>query len=51
MAPRLIIGASASAIFPCTTKSRRWRAVMEEVDEGCLVILPWVSAVSTVSSA
>jgi len=25
----------ASVIFPCTTKSRRWRAVMEEVDKGC----------------
>ena len=26
---------SASVIFPCTILSRRWRAVMEEVDEGC----------------
>ena len=22
-------------IFPCTIKSRRWQAVMEEVDKGC----------------
>jgi len=26
--------ASASVIFPCSTKSRSWRAVMEEVDKG-----------------
>ena len=26
---------SAFVIFPCTILSRRWRAVMEEVDEGC----------------
>jgi len=30
-----IVGAFASVIFPCTIKSRRWRAVMEEVDKGC----------------
>jgi len=28
-------GASASVIFPCTIKSRRWQAMMEEVDKGC----------------
>ena len=33
--PRWIVGASASVIFPCSIKSRRWRAVMEEVDKGC----------------
>jgi len=32
---RRIISASASVIFTCTTKSRRWRAVMEEVGKGC----------------
>jgi len=32
---RRIVGASASVIFPCTIKCRRWRAVMEEVDKGC----------------
>ena len=31
---RRIVGASASVIFPCSIKSRRWRAIMEEVDEG-----------------
>jgi len=33
VAYRRIVGASASVI--CTVKSRRWRAVMEEVDKGC----------------
>jgi len=32
---RRIVGVSASVIFPCTIKSRRWQAVMEEVDKGC----------------
>jgi len=27
--------ASASVVFPCAIKSRRWRAIMEEVDKGC----------------
>jgi len=35
VASRWIICASAAVIFPCTIKSRRWRAVMEEVDKGC----------------
>ena len=35
MASRQIVGVSASVIFPCTIKSRRWRAVMEVVDKGC----------------
>ena len=30
-----IVGASASVIFPCSIKSTRWQAVMEEVDKGC----------------
>ena len=34
VASRWIVGASASVIFPCTIQSRRWRAVMEEVDKG-----------------
>ena len=34
VASRRIVGASASVIFPFTIKSRRWRAVMEEVDKG-----------------
>ena len=25
----------AFVIFPCTIKSKRWRAVVEEVDKGC----------------
>jgi len=32
---RRIVGASASVIFLCTIKARRWRAIMEEVDKGC----------------
>jgi len=35
VASRHILGASASITFPCTVKSRKWRAVMEEVDKGC----------------
>ena len=30
-----IVGASASVMFPCNIESRRWRAVMEDVDKGC----------------
>jgi len=33
---RQIVSVSASDIFPCTLKSRRWQAIMDEVDEGCL---------------
>ena len=32
---RQIVGASASVIFSYTIKSRRWRAIMEEIDKGC----------------
>ena len=35
VASRRTVGASVSAIFPCTIKSRTWRAVVEEVDKGC----------------
>jgi len=35
VAVRQIVYASASVIFSCTMKSRRCRAVMEEVDKGC----------------
>jgi len=35
VASRWIVSASAPVIFPCIIKSRRWRAVMEEVDKGC----------------
>jgi len=35
MASRWIVGASASVIFPSTIKSRRWRTIMEEVDNIC----------------
>ena len=35
VASRRIVGTYASVIFPCTIKSRRWRAIMEEVDKGC----------------
>ena len=30
-----IISAFASVIFPCTIKSRRWRAIMAKVCKGC----------------
>jgi len=32
---RLIVGVSAFVFFPGTIKSKRWRAVMEEIDKGC----------------
>jgi len=35
MASRWIVSASGSVLLPCTIKSRRWQAVMEEVDKGC----------------
>ena len=35
MASRQIVGASASVVFSCTIKSRRWRAIMEKIDKGC----------------
>ena len=35
VASRQIVGAAATVIFPCTIKSTRWRAIMEEVDKGC----------------
>ena len=35
LASRWIVGVSASVIFLCTMKFRRWQAVMEEVDKGC----------------
>jgi len=35
LASKPIVNSSASVIFPCSIKSRRWRAVMEEVDKGC----------------
>jgi len=41
-----IVGASASVIFHCTIKSRRWHTVVEAVDEGCPAILPWVGRMS-----
>ena len=35
VASRRVVGVSASVIFSCTIKSRRWQAMMEEVDKGC----------------
>ena len=35
VASRWTVRASASIIFPCYIKSRRWQSVMEEVDKGC----------------
>jgi len=35
VASRWIVHASVSVVFPCTIKSRRWRALMQEVDKGC----------------
>jgi len=45
MASRQIVGASGPVIFPCSIKSRRWRAVMEEVDKGCSVFCVTVGSV------
>jgi len=46
VASRRIVGASASVIFPCTIKSRRWQAVMEEVDKGCSEVCVTVGTVT-----
>ena len=35
VASRRIVSASASVVFPCTIKPRRWQTVMEEVDKIC----------------
>ena len=35
VASRQIVGVSASLSFPAPQKSRRWRAIMEEIDKGC----------------
>ena len=35
VASRRIVGESASVIFPCSIEYRRWRAIMEEVDNVC----------------
>ena len=47
VASRRIVGASASVIFifPCTIKSRRLRAIMEEVDKGCSMLCLTVGTV------
>jgi len=42
VASKRIVGACASVIFPCTIKSRRRQAVIEEIDKGfsefCIII-------------
>ena len=43
---RWIVGASAYVIFPCTIRSRRWSAIMEEVDKGCSEFCIIVSTVT-----
>jgi len=43
---RQIVGASASVIFSYTIKSRRWRAIMEEIDKGCSEFYVTVGAVT-----
>jgi len=35
VASRWIVSASGSVLLPCTINSRRWQAIMEEVDKGC----------------
>ena len=42
-------GASASVIFPCTIKSKRWWAVMEDVDKGCSEL--WITVGTVTSTA
>jgi len=50
VASRWIVGAPASVIFPCTIKSRRWRAAMEEVDKGCSEFCVTVGTVTRTAS-
>jgi len=47
---RRIISASASVIFTCMTKSRRWQAVMEEVGKGCSEFCVTVGTVTRTAS-
>ena len=44
-----IVGASASFIFPCTIKSRRWQIIMEEVDKGCSTFCITVGTVTRIA--
>jgi len=47
---RWIVSASATVVFPCTIKSRRWRAVTEEVDKGCRELCVTVGTVTRTAS-
>jgi len=44
------VGASASVIFPCSIKCRRWQAVMKEVDKGCSEFCITVGTVTRTAS-
>jgi len=44
------VHASASVIFHCTIRSRRWRAIMEEVDKGCSEFCITVGTVTRTAS-
>ena len=50
MKSRWINGASASVVFSCTIKFRRWRAVMEEVDKACSEFCVTVGTVTSSAS-
>ena len=45
-----IVCASASVIFPCTTKSTRWWALTEEVDSECSKFYVTVGTVTRIAS-
>ena len=49
-ASRRTVHASASVIFHCTIRSRRWRAIMEEVDKGCSEFCITVGTVTRTAS-
>jgi len=40
----------ASVVFPCTVKSRRWQAIMEEVEKGCSKFCVTVGTVTRTAS-
>jgi len=44
---RQIVGASASTVFPCSIKLRKWQAIREEVDKECSELCTTVGTVTT----
>ena len=50
VASRQIVSASSSVIFPCSIKSRRWPAVVEEVYKGCSKFCVTIGTVTRIAS-